>query len=89
MSVSSRPSRSDAAAPGGGGGAPQLGRQRLEALRSGHVAIKRPGPPQPALKLRAVALWEMGEHVSLLLADAALDGCLPSKHVAQRLAKRL
>ena len=50
----------------------ELAGEHVEALASRVVVVERPGLPQPAAHERSVALGEMAEHVSLLVAYASL-----------------
>ena len=52
----------------------ELARERLQLGERAIVVEFRPRPAQPVLDGRTVALGEIMKHVSLLVADAALDG---------------
>src|SRR6266540_6702084 len=86
VSVSVMPSRSEPAAPGWG--ALELTGQRLQAIEGAVVVVVDPGGPEPALDGRAVALGQVVEHVSFLVADTALHGRL-AEDGADCLAQRL
>ena len=87
VSVSSMPSRSDAAAPGCE--RRELVGEHAQLVERAVVVVERPGGSQPAAHERPVALGQMREHVSLLVADAALDRRVDAEHVADGLAERL
>ena len=70
-------------------GALELGDEQAELLLGPEVVVSLPGPAQPPTHRGAVALGQVLEHVSLLVAHAALDGRRVAEHVADRLAKRL
>jgi hypothetical protein len=63
VSVSSRPSRSEAAAPGCEW---QLTGEQLQALEHRGVIVERPRLPKPAARERAIALGQVLEDVRAL-----------------------
>jgi hypothetical protein len=71
----------------------QLVGQHAEAVERGGVTGEFPGRPEAALDGGAVALGQVLEHVSLLVADAALDGhreaCPPRRRRAVQEHQRL
>ena len=87
VSVSSMPSRSDAAAPGCDAG--ELVGEHPQLVERAVVVVERPRGPQPAAHERPVALGQVAEHVALLVADAALHRRVDAEHVADGLAQRL
>jgi hypothetical protein len=72
VTVSSRPSRSDAAAPGMV--VVKLGGEASQAIQRASVVVLGPRSAQLMLDLRPVALGQVIEHVSLLVAHATVNG---------------
>jgi hypothetical protein len=87
VSVSSMPSRSDAA--GARIGAGELVGEHAQPLQGGVVVIERPGSAQPAADGVALVLGQVIEHVAFLAADAALDRGVDAEDVVDGLAQRL
>jgi len=69
-------------------GALELGGEGAQLSERALVVVARPRPPQPLLDRRPVALGQVVEHISLLVADTALDGHR-AEHLVDRLAERL
>ncbi len=66
----------------------ELRGEDAELVERSRVIALRPAAAQATLHRRSVALGQVVEHVSLLVADAALDRHL-AEHGADRLAQRL
>jgi len=81
VSVSSRPSRSDAAAPGCDRSSSPG--ELAQAVECDRVVLAGPGPAHARLDGRAVALGQVLEDVAFLVANAALH-----RHRAEHLVDR-
>src|SRR3954471_8550748 len=63
--------------------------EHAQLLERTVVILERPRRPQPPTHQGLVALGQVGEHVALLVPDAALDRGVDAEHVTDRLAQRL
>ena len=87
MSVSSRPSRSDAAAPGWVRASSSASTRSWSSARSWSSSAQAARSRRRTS--RAVALGQVVEHVALLVTHAALHRRVDAEHVADGLAQRL
>ena len=87
VSVSSIPSRSDAAAPGSS--TVELDREPVELLERTIVVSLGPSPAKPRLDGLAIALGEMVKDIAFLVLHAALNGHVVAEHPPDRFTQCL